>query len=98
MAYGEQNITLGATLPVLTKRGNFICEFDCEIDFACWESDRDEWDWEPRTVRMTSCSLYKEHSFDDKSDPAMWEVVLRALKHEDDYIAERIHELLREAA
>ena len=98
MQDNEQNITLRTTLPVLTKRGNFICEFDCQIDFACWEYKTDEWDWEPRTVRIEGCDFYKGHSFDDKSDPAMWEIVLRALKHEDDYIAERLHELLREAA
>ena len=98
MAYGEQHITIETTLPVLTKLGNFICEFDCKVTFACWEIDRDEWDWEPREVTMEGCSFYKEHSFDKKSDPIMWEVVLRALGKEDDHIAERLTERLREAA
>jgi hypothetical protein len=98
MAYNECSITVDWTLPIITKLGNFICEFDCKINFACWEDDWDEWAWEARTIEITECSFHPRHTFNKHTDPFMWEVCMRGIKQDFAKLDERIVERVREAA
>lgn len=98
MTYREQSISITWTLPILTKLGNFVSEFDCTIDFACWENDRDDWDWEPRAITLDKCQWHERHTITKAADPYMWDVLLRGIAHDEVGIAERLLERVREAA
>jgi hypothetical protein len=98
MAYREHNITLNLTLPVLTKLGNFVCEFDCKISFSCSEDDRDAWDWEVTEIEIEDCPWYTGHTITKQSDPYLFDVLLRGIKRDDARIHERIVERIAEAA
>ena len=90
MAYRETSIKLDKTLAVLTKLGNFVTEFDCRVEFSCWEDDRDSWDWEVNEIEIAECPFYKGHSITKESDPVLWEALMRGIEADREYIYEQI--------
>jgi hypothetical protein len=98
MSYSDHNIKLDWTIPVLTKLGNFVTEFDCKIEFACSEEGRGEWDWEVTEIEIEECSFHKRHFITKESDSFMWEVLMRGIKQDTEQLHERIVERIEEYA
>jgi hypothetical protein len=98
MNSSDHCIKLNWTIPVLTKLGNFVTEFDCKIEFSCSEEGRGEWDWEVSEIQIEDSPWYKGHSVTKQSDLYLWEVLMRGIKQDTEQLHERIVERIEEYA
>lgn len=84
------------TLELSAKTGAFnycfVSEFDCElvVEYA------DDENWEIASVRMEQTQWNPEFEISAKSDPTLWTLIERALKHDDKAICEKVLEYIYE--